>query len=346
MKSHFKSLATLALAGALAGMMTLGAAVASAAETLRFTWTDPDDPTTVATAAEMHVFKSTFERLTGGRYIVELYPNGQLGDQRSMIQQVRRGTIHAANIASGVLASLYTPKLGIVDLPFVFKSRAHLRAALSSDNPFIHQLLDEVAKDSGIRILSLNPYGFRSLTTRDTVVQKPADVAGLKIRTMEVVPHQEMMKSFGATPVPIPYLELYTSLQTGVVDGEENTPSNIIQQRFYQVQKNLTLTQHLMTVGAVITNEKWFLSLPPEDRKAFIDAEKEARLAHDGIGAVQDLLALGKLKELGMSIYAPTPDEMAAFRRTAEGPARSWAATQWGKEFVDAFYTTIEAADR
>ncbi len=324
-------------------LLGAGAAFAQSAP-IKITWTDPDDPQTVATAAEMHVLKSSLERFSGGKITAELYPNGQLGDQKSMIQQVRRGTITIANIASGVLASLYAPKLGIVDLPFLFNSRAHLRRALSNDDPFIAKLLDDVAKESGIRILSLNPYGFRHLTTKDKAVHEPKDMAGLKIRTMEIVPHQEMMKALGASPVPIPYLELYTSLQTGVVFGQENTPSNMIQQKFYQVQKNLTATQHVMTVGALIANEAWYQSLSPDERKALRDAVREADLAHDGVGAIQDYLAMEKLKSLGMAIYIPTPDEVTKFRKAVEGPTREWAEKQWGKHFVDQFYAIIDVA--
>jgi tripartite ATP-independent transporter DctP family solute receptor len=332
------------MASLVAGMIMFGASTAMAQQTLKLTWTDPDDPATVSTSAEMHILKASLERFSGGQIKAELFPNGQLGDQKSMIQQVRRGTIGMANIASGVLASLYYPKLGIVDLPFLFNSRAHLRAALNNDNPFVKQLLDDVAKESGIRILSLNPYGFRHLTTKDKEIKEPKDLSGLKIRTMEIVPHQEMVKALGASPVPIPYLELYTSLQTGVVFGQENTPSNMIQQKFYQVQKNLTATQHVMTVGALIANEDWYRGLTPELRKAVHDAVREADLAHDGVGAVQDYLAMEKLKSLGMNIYTPTPAETAKFRQASEAPVRAWAEKQWGKDFVEKFYATLDAA--
>ncbi|MBL8589023.1 MAG: TRAP transporter substrate-binding protein [Methylobacteriaceae bacterium] len=332
------------VASLFAGLILLGATTASAQQVLKLTFTDPDDPTTVATAAEMHVLAGALERFTGGQIKAEIYPNGQLGDQKSMIQQVRRGTIGMANIASGVLASLYSPKLGIVDLPFLFESRSHLRKALDVNNPMIKQLLDEVAKDSGIRILSLNPYGFRHMTTKDKEVREPKDLAGLKMRTMEVVPHQEMMKAMGASPVPIPYLELYTSLQTGVVSGQENPPTNIIQQKFYQVQQHMTETSHLMTVGALIANEEWYQKLTPEMRAAVNHAVRESDLAHDGVGAVQAILSTKKLREFGMKIYTPTPDEMKKFRQATEAPVRGWAEQQWGKPFVDGFYKALADA--
>ncbi len=317
---------------------------AGAQDALKATWTDPDDPANGAVSAQMHMLKDGIERFSGGKYDVELYPNGQLGDQRSMVQQVRRGTIQFANIASGVLASLYAPELGIVDLPFLFDSRAHFAATMDVDSPFMKKLLDQVAADTGVRVLDLTPFGFRNLTTADTAVAKPEDLAGLKIRTMEIVPHQEMVTAMGGTPVPIPFLELYTSLQTGVVDGEENTPYNIIAQRFYQVQKHMTETQHVMTVGALITNEEWYQSLSDEDKAALRHAVEEARIAHDGIGAISDYLSVAKLKDEGMEVTTLSPEELQAFRDATIEPTKQWAIDNFGEEFVNGFFAHMEEA--
>ena len=243
-----------------------------------------------------------------------------------------------------MLASLYYPKLGIVDLPFLFRSRAHVREVLDNEKLFTRTLLEDVANTTGVRVLSLAPYGFRHFTNNKRPIKSPADMAGLKIRTMEIVPHQRMVQALGASAVPIPWLELYTSLQTGVVDGEENTPQNVMIAKFYQVQKHLTLSGHLMTIGAFIVNEPWYQALPVDIRAALIEAEREARLAYDGVGAVQDLLALKKLEKLGMEIYVPTADEMEAFREGSIPALRAWAEEQYGKDFVDEFFAELEVA--
>jgi tripartite ATP-independent transporter DctP family solute receptor len=329
----------------LASAVTVAALPGFAQERLKATWTDPDDPTTAPVTAYMHVLQDQIEKLAGTDFKVELYANGQLGDQRAMVQQVSRGSLHFANIASGVLASLGYPELGIVDMPFLFKSRAHFDATMNRNEPYITALLDNVAKETGIRVISLHPYGFRDMTTKATPVRSPADMQGLRMRTMEVVPHQKMMLALGATPVPIPYLELYTSLQTGVVDGQENPPSNILLQRFYQVQGNMTQTHHVMTVGAVITNEAWWQSLADEQRKAIIAADAEASLAHDGIGAVQDLLGVQKIRDEGVAVYTPTPAEMEEFRAATVEPTKAWAIEQFGSEFVDGFLQHMASFD-
>jgi len=343
MQSHAQKVLASALVGAA---MFAGAATAAEPYVFKFTTSDPGDPMVASTAAMALVMKERMETLSGGKIKFEFYPTGQLGDHRSVIQQIRRGTVGGGNIAVGVLGSLYYPKLGVIDLPFLFKSRAHFRRVMANENPFIQNLIEEVAKASGIRVLGFHPYGFRHMTNNKRAIATPADMAGLKIRTMEIVPHQEMIKSLGASPVPIPYLELYTSLQTGVVDGEENTPSNIIMQKFYQVQKYMTVTNHLMTVGAVIINNDWFKSLSPELRQAVVDADRESRLAHDGIGAVRDQMAVDEIAKLGTQVTMLSPEQMEAFRTATVGPARAWAEKQWGKEFVDGFFKNLAETDK
>lgn len=318
--------------------LTLALALPAAAETLKYAFTDPADPISNPTAAHGYVFADTLARLTGGKMTVDLFPNGQLGDHKSVIQQVRRGTINIAPVPVGVLASLAYPKLGVFDLPFLYSSRSDMLKRLSLSNAPIKAMTDDVAKQTGIRIVGFLPLGFRAMTTSKTAVHSPADLAGLKMRTMEVVPHQEMMKALGASPVPIPYLELYTSLQTGVVDGEENTPTNILQQKFNQVQGHMTLTNHLMTVVALIVNDEWYQGLDEKTRALFDESAAEASLAYAGVGAVRDSQAISELRKEGMDVYAPTPDEMVGFHDAVSGPVRAWAEEQYGKDLVASIY--------
>lgn len=329
------------IATALAVAVTFGALGTSAAlaqQTVTAAWSDPNDPMVAPTSAFMQVFEASLERFSGGAFDVELFPNGQLGDQAATVQQVRRGDIEFANVVSGVVASLLYDQLSVLDMPYLFASRAHFRAAMSNDNAYIADLLDAVADETGVRILFLQPYGFRNMTTRDTQVATPQDLSGMQMRTMSVVPHQEMMTALGANPVPIPFLELYTSLQTGVVDGQENTPANIILQNFDQVQGHMTETQHVMTTAAFITNEDWYQGLSEAERTAILHAGEEAMLAYDGVGAVQDMLSVSEIRANGVEVYTPTPEEMEQFRAAVAEPVRAWAVDNFGADFVDAFY--------
>ena len=127
---------------------------------LKFSWVDPPDPLGQSTSGYAAVLKAEIEKLSGGRIKVELYPAGQLGDQRSSTQQVRKGTIEACNISSGVMASLYYPELGIFDMPFSFSSREVTRRVFDKENPFTKKLIEDCAEKTGIRILSLQPFVF------------------------------------------------------------------------------------------------------------------------------------------------------------------------------------------
>ncbi len=311
---------------------------------MKFGWADPPDPLGHATSAYAVVLKAEVERLSGGRIKVELYPTGQLGDQRSGTEQVRRGTIEAYNISSGVLASLYYPELGIFDMPFSFSSREVARRVFDSQNPFTRKLIEDCAQKTGIRF-TLIPFGFRYVTNNTRPIRTPDDMKGLKIRTMEIVPHMKVIEALGASPIPIPFLELYTSLQTGVADGQENTFQNVISQKLYQVQKYLTLTGHLMGVGATLISEKWYQSLPDDLKVALVEAERVAQITYNGFGQLLDTLALDQLKEYGMEIYSPTPEELQMFKEKTVPYVREWMEQEVGPELVAEFLAAIEAAE-
>ncbi|HUT43528.1 MAG TPA: DctP family TRAP transporter solute-binding subunit [Desulfobacterales bacterium] len=303
------------------------------------------DPMVQSSSAYAVVFKSQLEKLSGGRIRVDIYPNGQLGNLRSSVQQVRKGTIQMADISSGILASLYYPELEILDMPYLYSSRTTARMALDNQNPFIRKMIEDCAKQTDIRILSLAPFGFRHMTNNVRPIRKPEDMEGLKIRTMEIVPHMKLMESLGATAMPIPWMELYTSLQTKVVDGEETTLQNIMMGKFYQVQKHLTLTQHVMGIGAFLCNEKWYQSLPDDLKRALIEAEKIARLTYDGFGELLDTMALEKLKKHGMEVFVPTPQELQKFKDKSQPYLREWMEKKYGKKLVSDFLVTIEQVE-
>ncbi len=308
---------------------------------MKFGWIDPPDPYNHPTSAYAVTLKNEVERLSGGRIKVELYPAGQLGDQRSAVEQVRKGTIEAYNISSGVLASAYYPPLELVDMPFLFTSREHVRLVMESD--FIKNLIEDCAKKTGIRILSLQPFGFRHIFNSKRPIKAPEDLKGLKIRTMEIVPHMKLIEAAGGTPVPMPMLELYTALQTGVVDGAENTISNILAHKYYQVQKYLTLTGHLMGIGATIVNEKWFQSLPDDLKAALIEAERTAWMVYAGIGQLIADVKLSEVKKR-MKVYVPTPEEIKQWKEKTQPYVKEYLVKKLGEDLVEEFLKVVEEA--
>lgn len=311
--------------------------------TLKFSWADPFDPLKQSTSAYAVVFKQELERLSGGRIKVELYPAGQIGDQRSSTEQVARGTIEMTNISSGVLASLYFPKLEIVDMPFLFTSREHATRVLDVvNNPIMTEMNKELIEETGIRLLNVVPFGPRHMTNNVRRIQAPEDVEGLRIRTMEITPHMKLVEAMGGNPVPIPFLELYTSLQTNVVDGQENTFQNIIAQNLFEVQDYLTVTNHVMGVGATLINEKWYRGLPQELQAAVVEADYVAQMVYNGVAQVLDAMAADTLVEKGMDVYYPTPAEYKKFQDATIPFVREYMVGILGEEFVADFLNSVE----
>jgi len=327
------------------GSIFIGVVTAEEQYVMKYSFADVSDPFSGPTPAYASVLKAEVERLSCGRIKVEIYPNAQLADQRSSCEQVRKGTIEACNISSGVLASLYFEKFGIVDMPFTFSSREVARRLLDINNPFTRKLVEECVEETGIRILDIVPFGFRNLTNNIRPIHSPDDMKGLKIRTMEIVPHMKLMESLGAIPTPIPFYELFTSLQTKVVDGEENPLSMIVAQKFYQVQKYCTLTGHVMGIGATLINEKWFQSLPEDLKLALVEADRVASTAYNGIGAITNSVFVEKLKSLGMEIYVPTSEEMAMFREKAVPYVKKWMEEELGEDFVAEYLAAVRAVE-
>ncbi|MBK5242946.1 TRAP transporter substrate-binding protein [Clostridium sp.] len=314
---------------------------------LRFSWSDPADPLRQSTSAYANVFKNDLERLSAGRIKVELYPAAQLGDQNSSTEQVAKGTIEACNISSGVLASLYFPKLGILDAPYIFKTREEGRRFLDVKNsPFMIKLAEECRKATGIRLLDVTPFGFRNMTNNKRPIHSPADMKGMKIRTMQIVPHMKMIEAFGASATPIPFAELYTSLQTNVIDGEENTIQNIVAQKFYEVQKYVTVTQHVLGIGATLINDAWYQALPDDLKIAVYEADRNAVLAYNGVGQILDVVGMQTLKTKNVNIYVPNEQEREAFVQASVPAVRAWMEQKYGKDFVSNFYNAVDKTDR
>ncbi len=310
--------------------------------TCKFSWADPYEPTKQSTSGYALVFKQELERLSGGRIKVELYPAGQLGDQRSATEQVAKGTIEMTNISSGVLASLYFPKLEIVDMPFLFSSREHAARFLDvAENPFMGELAEELRQETGIKLLNVIPFGPRHMTNNTREIREPKDVKGLRIRTMEITPHMKLIESLGGSPVPIPFMELYTSLETKVVDGEENTLQNIVAQNFFEVQKYLTMTNHVMGVGATLMNDEWYASLPDDLKEAVVEADSVASMVYNGLAQILDATATETLIEKGMQVYNPTPAERKEFQDVAIPYVKEYMVKQLGADFVDSFLASV-----
>jgi C4-dicarboxylate-binding protein DctP len=286
----------------------------------------PANPMTMPAAASLGIFESKAELYTNGAVDVQVFPDGQLGDQLSGLQQVKSGELQGSELAMGVMANLF-PKITFTDLPYVMPDMKVAQDLYRRDNPFMKGILKELQDKTGVGILFFSPQAYRHVTNSKRLVKKMADMKGLKIRTMQVRPHILMFNATGAQATPIPWMELYASLQTGVADGQENPFATIRAQNYQEVQKYITLTGHVHLVGAVVYNVEWFNALPKDIQLGIMKAADEAKVGSEALAPLYDVIDAKFLAEKGMEIYQPTPDELDEFKRTMQPPAFDWFRT-------------------
>ncbi len=231
-----------------------------------------------------------------GRIQFQLYPASQLGNEREILEGLRIGTIEMTT--SGV-AGIADPLNDIVDMPFLFRDRHHVYTVL--DGPIGKEILEK-NKDSRLVALGFFENGWRHITNNKRPINSPADLRGLKQRVVEHKIYLATMKALGANAVPIPYGELYTSLKTGVVDGQDNPLVNIWTAKFYEVQKYLTLSGHVYSNNVVFASRSWWDKLPGDIQAGIREAVAEAavHVRKESIKADGELV--GKLKAAGMVV--------------------------------------------
>jgi TRAP-type transport system periplasmic protein len=293
--------------------------------------------------AYTNVFKGIVESLTDGKYKIEVYPNKQLGDLRSMAEQVARGVIEiSGGQNSGLLAS-FAPAFQVTEMPYTFQNTEIGRLVFHGQ--FGKELSDEIAAKSNIRILSYLPSAFRSFMNNKRPIRTPADMKGLKMRTMETSIHMEMVKALGASPTPIAWSELYSALQTGVVDGQENAPYVVLLGKLQEVQKFYTLDNHLLNLALIIINDKFYKGLPPDDRRVFDYAARQAEHALLGIVTAKEAQDLEAIAKAGVKIYTPTPAEYAEFQKATKEPVLKVIKEKVEEKWVNKLYDAIKEAE-
>ena len=210
---------------------------------------------------------------TNGEVVIKVYPGGQLGKgERELVEGMQMGIIDIAVTSTGPLSN-FSPDMGMVDLPFLFLSNEHVDKVL--DGPVGRKLLDDLEK-ANLKGLAFMENGFRNFTNSARPLEKPEDLKGLKFRTMENPVHLASVRSLGAQAVPMSWGEVYTSLQTGVIDGQENPVAIIWVNKMNEVQKYLSLTGHFYSPAPMTMSKRKFDKLKPEWQELFIKAALEA----------------------------------------------------------------------
>jgi tripartite ATP-independent transporter DctP family solute receptor len=340
---------TLALCVALLLCVALAAvpAPAEAAKSLKLAHLNNEDPFDNATGAMAAVFKNLVEAGTNGSVKVEIFPSGQLGKDSEVLQQVKAGVVQSTIATSGGMASIY-PLIGVLDIPFAFPNISATYSVL--DGPFGDKMAADINAKTGLKILGFGDSGgFFAFSNSKRPIKTPADMKGLKIRTMGLQTHKTLVSSLGGQPVSLPWAEVYTSLQTGVADGQMNPVPIIKFAKFDEVQKYLTLSGHLFAPYPWVINQKFYDSLSKEEQEVVNYAATSAIVAGRGISRIIEASDRG-LPALAqkMEIYSPTPEEKAMFREAAVPAVKQYVIESLGKEgeeMLNAFLAAVDAAN-
>lgn len=243
-------------------------------------------------------FAKEVEARTGGRYKVETFYSGSLGGERESIESVQLGTQALTFSSSGPIPN-FVPETKILDIPFLFRDKAHARAVL--DGPIGQEMLGKF-DSKGFKALAWGENGIRHMTNSKRAVVNPDDLKGLKMRTMENPVHVAAYKGLGIVTTPMAFPEVFTALQQGTVDGQENPLSVIMASKFDQVQKHITLTGHVYSPGIFLMNKAMFDKLSAADQKAFLEAAKAGVKANRARVDEDDAKGVAYLREKGMNV--------------------------------------------
>ena len=277
-------------------------------------------------------FKALAEAATKGRVKIELYPNSTLYKDKEELEALQLGAVQMLAPSLAKFGPLGVKEFELFDLPFIFNDKQALYRVTQGA---IGQDMLKKLESKGIRGLAYWDNGFKMMTS-NRPMRVPADMKGLKLRIQSSKVLDEQMRALGANPQVMAFSEVYQAMQTGVVDGSENPPSNIFTQKMHEVQKHLTVTNHGYIGYAVIVNKKFWDKLPADIRAQLESALKEATDYANNIAQQENDQALENIRKSGKTvIYVPTDAERAEWRKTLL-PVHKAMEERIGKELIDA----------
>ncbi|RHZ93976.1 TRAP transporter substrate-binding protein [Cereibacter sphaeroides] len=275
-------------------------------------------------------FADAVAEKTGGEIAVQIFPNSQLGKLQELAEAVSTGSIAFSHNTAGAVGSLYEP-FAAFDTPYLYRDVDHLMAVMDAESPVMQELNEGLVEASGTRALYAFYFGTRNLTA-DRAVKTPADLAGVKIRSIPFPIYMATVEGLGAVPVPVDWSEVPTALATGVVNGQENPMNVLVSAKLYEVQSHLMLTGHIAAAQVVMMNDDVWQGLPDAQKEAVAAAAAETRAR-----ASQEMLAaeatdLEALKAAGMTVVDEAGGlDLAAFRESVKARVSQEFDGQWGE---------------
>lgn len=291
----------------------------------------------------MQAFKNSLEAFSDGRIKVEIYHSGRLGDLRENLESVRAGALEATTPNEGVM-SIFYPDIQIVTIPYAFRNAAVAWKVL--DGPFGQKLFAGLT-EKGFRAVAIGENaGFRIWGNNVRSIKSSADMKGLKIRTMEIPAHQEMVRALGGSPTAVPWLEVYGALQTGVVDGAELPVIGTLQQNLHEQLKYITIDNHVYSLAMIVVSEKWYQKLPTDLQRAVIMAGRVGAVTSRGLSQSLANDVVGQFAKKGIEITYLSSEAQQQLRETVQPAVTKWMEEQLGAKMVAEFKAAVRNAEK
>jgi len=338
----------LSLCLALCAAVLLLAQVALAAKVIKMHHLNKNGAFDNPSGAAAVVFKNLVETGTNGSVEVQIFPSGQLGKDAEVVQQVKAGIIQLGVHSVGAVGSVY-PMISVLDVPFAFPNHAVAYEVL--DGPFGQKLAGDITAKTGLKCLGFSDSGgFFQFTNSKRPIKTLEDMKGLKIRTMGLETHKQLVSSLGGQPVSIAWAEVYTALQTGVADGQMNPVPIVEFAKLYEVQKYLTITNHLFAPHVWLMNADFFNSLTPDEQKVVLSAAKTAIVVSRGIANSIEASDRGlPFLSTKMEVYTLPESEKERFRAASQPVIEKYLEDAFGDEgkaMLKDFLDAIKAASK
>ncbi|MEQ8238307.1 MAG: TRAP transporter substrate-binding protein [Cyclobacteriaceae bacterium] len=241
------------------------------------------------------------EEKSGGKLKIEIYPSGQLGNERELLELLQIGSLAMTKVSSGALEN-FVPSFEVLGLPYLFRDKEHLFGVLGGD---IGEELLAKGEKYRFRGLCFYDAGYRSFYTKERPIYEPSDLEGLKIRVMKSVTAVNMVSELGGSPTPVSFGELYTALQQGVVDGAENNPPSFYSSRHYEVCKYYTLDEHTSLPDVLLVSLEWWNDLSEKEKGWLKSAADESVAYQRNIWEKSEKESLEAVEKAGVEIIRP-----------------------------------------
>lgn len=286
------------------------------------------------------LFQEYCDANSNGQLVVDIYPSGQLGTAAENIQAVVANNVEMACVNMTMLNSYY-PNSMVLSCPGMFASEEECDAVLAGE--WGQAFFTDMAAATNIKMLTAISNGFRCFTSSKAPLTTVESAKGVVWRVMDSPVYIRMVEALGAKAVPMAGSEMYTAMQNGTVDGQENPVINILNDKTYEVQKYMVMDKHVASIVTFIISNDFFNALPADLQQVVLDAAAYATPEAQRVIATLNTNGISKLEENGLEIYTPTDEELEAWHAAIAGPCQEYVRGELGDEVVDGLIAAVAA---